>query len=157
MRGCIWRGKANTEQLLDEHVVLQTASFNLEFLLVQSHFLGCFYRVLLACVESIPHHGNTRGHIGRGILLWCLHKATCMTTWLYSIHWNRLRESHSWISSTFTEHFGLGMGIKWLHLTSPVSSLYFCIPFLLPCISTPRPPRQSWLCTLWRCKVCCSW
>lgn len=86
MWGFIWSRKANTEQLLDQQVVLQTASFNLEFLLVQLHFLGCFYRVLLARLESIRHHDNTTGHMGRGMLLRCLHKATCMTMWLYSNH-----------------------------------------------------------------------
>lgn len=139
MRGYVWRGKAITEQLLDGQVLLQTASFNLEFLLVQSHFLGCFYRFLPACVESIHHHGVTRGHVGRGMLLWCLHKATCMTMWLYSIHWNLLTESHPWIRSTFTPRLNV-LGWAWALNGSTWQVPWVLCIFVFCFFSSTSPP-----------------
>lgn len=61
MRGDVWKGRT-TELLGHGQVVLQTASLSLEFLLVQPHSLGCFYRLLPARVESTHYQGVPRGY-----------------------------------------------------------------------------------------------
>lgn len=116
-------------------------SFSLEFLLVQSHFLGCFYRFLPACVESVRHPGVTRGHVGRGLLLLRVHRSHMHDNVVVQ---NPLKPpSHG--KPPFnqehvnpeTEQVGLGMSLKRLHLTNPLISSYFYVPLLLPHISTP--------------------
>lgn len=62
MRGEVWRGRAITDWLGCVQVVLQMASLSPEFLLVQSHSLGCFYRLLPARGESTHYQGVPRGY-----------------------------------------------------------------------------------------------
>lgn len=57
----IWKGRT-TELLGHGHVLLQTAPLSLEFLLVQSHSLDCFYSLLPAHVESTHYQGVPRSH-----------------------------------------------------------------------------------------------
>lgn len=59
MRSGVWKGRI-TELLGRGQVVLQTAPLSLEFLLLQSHSLGCFYRLLPARVESTHYPGVPR-------------------------------------------------------------------------------------------------
>lgn len=144
MKGCVWRGKAIAEQLLDGQVVMQTLSFNLEFLLVPSHIIGCFYRFLPAGVEPLHHRGITRGHVGGGVLRWYLHKATSMTMWLYSIHWN-LTESHPWTRSTSPQAWARWAGCG-LSMAPPDKSLQFFVfvfSFASPPHLHPQPSQTN--------------
>lgn len=61
MRGDVWRGRT-TELLRHGQVVLQTSLLSLGFLLVQSHSLASFYRLLPARVESTHYQGVPRGY-----------------------------------------------------------------------------------------------
>lgn len=89
MRGDVWKGRT-TELLGHEQVVLQIAPLSLEFLLVQSHFLGCFYRLLPAHVEStlikVFLEATMLPEVRKGLLVWCSNKATHVMMWFYKTH-----------------------------------------------------------------------